>query len=92
MRDDDNTPFFHWTTLALLALLGLLAASEAWAQAPGSSSQPPPVAAVAGDKLHKSDPGVAKEQRSTVRKAKRAVRRSVERARTGSAPVDATRR
>ncbi|HSV45296.1 MAG TPA: hypothetical protein VLJ58_05840 [Ramlibacter sp.] len=47
-----------------------------------------PRAPAADETVRKNDPGIAKEQRSTTRKAKRAARRTLERARHGNAPID----
>jgi predicted carbohydrate-binding protein with CBM5 and CBM33 domain len=46
-------------------------------------------AAPAGQLVKPKDTGVAREQRSAVRKAKRAAKRTVRRARTGTAEIDA---
>lgn len=47
-----------------------------------------PVSVSGKDAVKKKESGLARDQRSSVRKAKRAARRTIERARHGSAPID----
>ena len=81
------TPHFRWlviTVVMLVAVLSLM--SPAWGQARAAPDPGTP-----GDKampLPKRDGGVAKDNRSVVKKAKRAGKRTVERARHGTSGID----
>lgn len=96
----------HWVAVALVLAAALLTLSEAHGQQSGAAAQFEARPAMAGatttttkdnnepavrkDVAPARDKGLAKDQRSTRKKASRAVKRTISRARHGNAPVDSS--
>ncbi len=78
----------HWFAVALIAAIALFTFGHAWGASPASVSLEPSIEARAAVKPVPKRDKVARDATSPTRKAKRGLRRSVERSRTGVGGVD----